>query len=553
MSQIKNRKFQRIALILSITSIAILGGILSFGNEIVTEAQSVDKELSGYAWSSNIGWISMNCSNTGNCSTSDYKVNLDESTGDLTGYAWSSNVGWLQFGGLSGFPEGNGTQAINANIDTNSGSMNGWARFLSYGGDTVNTTETNTETVTTTYTDQDIIDNYAGTVFSENIYINSPDGNADTVAELLVQVDDFERYGSYCSVLISGSGGFGPGGGSSSFAYAFFDVNDPYDDSKIGTCSSTNNYSSNGFLSSSNSTCDYKSSGLSGDPVVCNFNLRDTTTTTENNVGVQVLAWDGWVSLSGSTYGPTRTGDTISGYAWGDDVVGWIDMDGVSLGEPSAQCGTANNNTTNTKPDSGLCSVGTLSGSVSQSDQDSWTWTCQNDSSSSQCNASTPSNTRICNDESMSNSEPCGDSNSCPSGFSYNSTTDACDPITNTTAGAGEGEITSFIASPRIINSDDDCNLEWAVYTETPSSVLCEITSDNGDDRTVDPASYLDTSTNVASDSESFSNVTSATNYTMSCYSATADPVSGSKTISNNTPLSESQAKCTINPNFQEF
>lgn len=37
-------------------------------------------------------------------------------------------------------------------------------------------------------------------------------------------------------------------------------------------------------------------------------------------------AWDGWISLSGSspTYGPTITNGTISGYAWGDTNLGWI-------------------------------------------------------------------------------------------------------------------------------------------------------------------------------------------------------------------------------------
>lgn len=37
--------------------------------------------------------------------------------------------------------------------------------------------------------------------------------------------------------------------------------------------------------------------------------------------------WDGWVSLSGSGYGPTLgTNGTFSGYAWGSDVVGWVDF-----------------------------------------------------------------------------------------------------------------------------------------------------------------------------------------------------------------------------------
>lgn len=37
--------------------------------------------------------------------------------------------------------------------------------------------------------------------------------------------------------------------------------------------------------------------------------------------------WDGWISLSGAGYGPTlQPGGVFSGFAWGSDVVGWVDM-----------------------------------------------------------------------------------------------------------------------------------------------------------------------------------------------------------------------------------
>ena len=41
--------------------------------------------------------------------------------------------------------------------------------------------------------------------------------------------------------------------------------------------------------------------------------------------GSQSGGWDGWISLKGSGYGPTVTGGNFSGYAWGSDVVGWVD------------------------------------------------------------------------------------------------------------------------------------------------------------------------------------------------------------------------------------
>ncbi len=83
------------------------------------------------------GWISFNCTNNqSDCGTSDYGVSVNTTTGYLTGYAWSSNYGWLKFGGLSGFPTGSGTTADNAKIDFTGGTptarpVTGWARFCS--------------------------------------------------------------------------------------------------------------------------------------------------------------------------------------------------------------------------------------------------------------------------------------------------------------------------------------------------------------------------------------------------------------------------------------
>jgi hypothetical protein len=83
--------------------------------------------ISGYAWSANVGWISFNCTNDSSCGAVDYGVNKDGS-GNLSGYAWSSNVGWIQFGGLAGFPSGSGTFSQNAQF---SGvDLRGWAKAI---------------------------------------------------------------------------------------------------------------------------------------------------------------------------------------------------------------------------------------------------------------------------------------------------------------------------------------------------------------------------------------------------------------------------------------
>ena len=74
-----------------------LAGILL--TPTLTQAAESDL-LSGWAWSSNIGWISMNCTNTDSCEDVEYGVStVGSSEGDqlLSGWAWSSNVGWIDF------------------------------------------------------------------------------------------------------------------------------------------------------------------------------------------------------------------------------------------------------------------------------------------------------------------------------------------------------------------------------------------------------------------------------------------------------------------------
>ncbi len=83
-------------------------------------------DLSNFAWSSNIGWISFSGPN--------YWVNVDNATKNLSGNAWSSNVGWLSFDrSNAGNPPkndiGGGSGPI-AKIDA-AGKLMGWARFLS--------------------------------------------------------------------------------------------------------------------------------------------------------------------------------------------------------------------------------------------------------------------------------------------------------------------------------------------------------------------------------------------------------------------------------------
>ncbi|GEM_PF-2770070 len=74
------------------------------------EVPGVFANVSGFAWSDNIGWISFNCLNPGSdCSTTGnygvvapanppYSTKVTELTnGSLKGYAWSENIGWISF------------------------------------------------------------------------------------------------------------------------------------------------------------------------------------------------------------------------------------------------------------------------------------------------------------------------------------------------------------------------------------------------------------------------------------------------------------------------
>jgi len=78
-------------------SISFLIVIFEFRDNIkITLAGSGDN-VTGYAWSESIGWISFNCSDDNSCGTVDYGVNINPSTGNISGYAWSSNIGWISF------------------------------------------------------------------------------------------------------------------------------------------------------------------------------------------------------------------------------------------------------------------------------------------------------------------------------------------------------------------------------------------------------------------------------------------------------------------------
>ncbi|MEX0877503.1 MAG: hypothetical protein WDZ40_01410 [Candidatus Spechtbacterales bacterium] len=114
---------------------------------------AITADLYGWAWSSNIGWISFDAQDcdtdengfvdSGLCEGDnttdvvfDYGVFLDTPTGDLSGYAWSSNIGWITFNradaGNPPAPPFDGGSGPIARLEGQN--LRGWARALSNGG-----------------------------------------------------------------------------------------------------------------------------------------------------------------------------------------------------------------------------------------------------------------------------------------------------------------------------------------------------------------------------------------------------------------------------------
>lgn len=113
-------------LIVTLLVVFVLGvGIQQRGLPQAPQAYAgATQNFSGFAWSSNIGWISFNCTSTNTCGTTDYGVNVD-SGGNFSGDAWSS-IGWISFNETSGCPEAG--CVTKPKLDKNSGIVTGWVR-----------------------------------------------------------------------------------------------------------------------------------------------------------------------------------------------------------------------------------------------------------------------------------------------------------------------------------------------------------------------------------------------------------------------------------------
>ena len=102
----------------------------------------------GFAWSETIGWISFNSTNcdasidngiyggdksAAGCSVgANYGVNIDLATGAITGWAWSSNIGWIRLNPPADVDSGlypyNPQSSAYLDLSVNPQQMKGWAR-----------------------------------------------------------------------------------------------------------------------------------------------------------------------------------------------------------------------------------------------------------------------------------------------------------------------------------------------------------------------------------------------------------------------------------------
>ena len=130
MELIKKQKHFKL-LFLFIPIILIIFTCLFFNSfKTVQVRAGAGDNVSGWAWSENIGWISFN-STTGGGGT-DYGVNI-EPDGTFSGYAWSENIGWISFNKNEFLDCPSGAGTCLAEVNLSSQEVSGWARALAYG------------------------------------------------------------------------------------------------------------------------------------------------------------------------------------------------------------------------------------------------------------------------------------------------------------------------------------------------------------------------------------------------------------------------------------
>ncbi|MDD5528298.1 MAG: hypothetical protein PHO56_05020 [Patescibacteria group bacterium] len=151
----KTKKAGRVPLEI-ITLVFLFAAFLFFRGSAPAAKGAANPNVAGYAWSSNFGWISMNCYNNNSCSDNfgqDYGVNINTASDgnklNLAGYAWSSDAGWISFARDANDPPDNykfnakckqptscdAPRNCTACYNPDNGNIYGWARVVNLGDD----------------------------------------------------------------------------------------------------------------------------------------------------------------------------------------------------------------------------------------------------------------------------------------------------------------------------------------------------------------------------------------------------------------------------------
>ena len=119
---------------------AVFLSIFAFGLlSVQTALAGAGDNVSGFAWSENIGWASAN--NTSGGGSTSYGLNI-AADGTISGDAWSENIGWITFNAagtsagndLTGCPTGTCKATVDMSCPSSQCTITGWARVLANGG-----------------------------------------------------------------------------------------------------------------------------------------------------------------------------------------------------------------------------------------------------------------------------------------------------------------------------------------------------------------------------------------------------------------------------------
>ena len=324
--------------------------------------------ISGYAWSDNIGWVSFNDTSDG--STASYGVTVDDIStsptyGDFSGYAWSDNIGWISFNradtGNPPLDEGDDPGVLNgtgiAKVDWTTGKVTGWARALSsmkYDSSVSSNQCPFTDGPgrrVVTFNSGIIRSNKTESAAKINVIASIPAGTYDIT---LVSYDgnkdsqlEEQWYLKFNSETISMSNPSDVIADRPDFSDQVFQivqVDYPITTDIIDITAYHAAYGTPTALDSANSI----------EPVCAVFDEPNR--------------WDGWIKLGGTT-GPNQwtnevtldvtygspTENQFSGYAWGSEVVGWLKFDSQpGFGVTYGNAPPSNPEITPTSPVNGL-------------------------------------------------------------------------------------------------------------------------------------------------------------------------------------------------------